>query len=41
VVLITVIAAVVTPTTDAFNMTLVALPMLLLYVIGILLARLA
>ncbi len=41
VVLIVVIAAVITPTTDAFNMTLVALPMLLLYVIGIGLARFA
>ncbi len=41
VVLIVVIAAVITPTTDAFNMTLVALPMFLLYAIGVLLARFA
>lgn len=41
VVLIVVIAAVITPTTDAFNMTLVALPMLLLYAIGVLMARFA
>jgi Sec-independent protein secretion pathway component TatC len=41
VVLIVVIAAVITPTTDAFNMALVALPMLLLYLIGIGLARFA
>ena len=38
VVIIVVIAAVITPTTDAFNMSLVAAPMLLLYVLGIILA---
>jgi Sec-independent protein secretion pathway component TatC len=31
----TIVAAVVTPTTDAFNMLLVALPMILLYLIGV------
>ncbi|MGB8647916.1 MAG: twin-arginine translocase subunit TatC [Anaerolineae bacterium] len=41
VVIIVVIAAVITPTTDAFNMSLVAAPMLLLYVMGIALARFA
>ncbi len=41
VVIIVVAAAVITPTTDIFNMTLVALPMLLLYVIGIGMARFA
>jgi Sec-independent protein secretion pathway component TatC len=41
VVIIVVIAAVITPTTDAFNMTLVALPMFLLYAIGVGLARFA
>ncbi len=41
VVLITIIAAVVTPTTDPVNLALVAVPMLLLYVLGILFARFA
>src|SRR5581483_2509144 len=41
VVLITVAAAVITPTVDVFNMTLVALPMIGLYVLGILFAWLA
>ncbi len=41
IVIILVIAAVVTPTTDPFNMMLLATPMLLLYVLGIGLARLA
>jgi sec-independent protein translocase protein TatC len=41
IVLIAVIAAVITPTTDPFNMALVAGPMVLLYVMGIVLARFA
>jgi sec-independent protein translocase protein TatC len=36
-----IVAAVVTPTPDPFNQTLVALPILLLYELGVLLARLA
>lgn len=39
VILILVVAAVITPTTDVFTLTLVALPMWLLYEAGILLAR--
>jgi sec-independent protein translocase protein TatC len=34
----TVVAAVVTPTTDAFNMMVVAVPMILLYLIGVVVA---
>jgi sec-independent protein translocase protein TatC len=34
----TIVAAVVTPTTDAFNMLVVAVPMILLYLIGVLVA---
>ncbi len=41
VVIIVVIAAVITPTTDAFNMSLVAAPMFLLYIMGLGLARFA
>lgn len=41
VVIIAVIAAVITPTPDPFNMGLVMVPLLLMYEIGILLARLA
>ncbi len=41
VVIIVVVAAVITPTTDAFNMSLVAAPMLVLYLLGIALARFA
>ncbi len=41
VVIIAVVAAVITPTVDVFNMTLVALPMLGLYVLGIVFAWLA
>ncbi len=41
VVIIVVIAAVITPTTDPFNMSLVAAPMLVLYLMGIALARFA
>jgi len=41
VLIIAVIAAVITPTPDPFNMGLVMLPLLLMYEIGILLARLA
>lgn len=40
VVIITIIAAVVTPTTDPFTMTLMATPMVLLYFLSIFLARL-
>jgi sec-independent protein translocase protein TatC len=36
--LATIIAAVVTPTTDAFNMMIVAIPMVLLYLIGVMVA---
>jgi sec-independent protein translocase protein TatC len=39
VVLILVAAAIITPTPDPFNMMVVAAPMLLLYELGILLAR--
>ena len=35
------IAAVITPTPDPFNQTLVAIPMYLLYELGVLLARFA
>lgn len=41
IVLIVVIAAVITPTVDVFNMTLVALPMIGLYILGIAFAWLA
>lgn len=41
VVLIAVIAAVITPTVDPFSMSMVALPLLGLYVLGIVFARLA
>lgn len=41
VVLIFIVAAVITPTVDPFNMTLVALPMIGLYFLGILLAFIA
>lgn len=41
VVIIAVVAAVITPTVDLFNMSLVALPMLGLYVLGILFAWIA
>ena len=41
VVIIAVIAAVITPTPDPFNMGLVMLPLLLMYELGILLAKLA
>lgn len=41
VVIIAVVAAVITPTVDPFNMSLVALPMLALYVLGILFAFIA
>ncbi len=41
VVVIAVIAAVITPTPDPFNMGLVMLPLLLMYELGILLAKLA
>jgi sec-independent protein translocase protein TatC len=41
VVIIVVIAAVITPTVDIFNMTLVVLPMLGLYLLGIAFAWLA
>lgn len=41
VVIITVVAAVITPTTDPFNMALVAGPMFLLYGLGIIFARFA
>ena len=41
IVIIAVIAAVITPTPDPFNMGLVMVPLLLMYEIGILLARLA
>jgi Sec-independent protein secretion pathway component TatC len=41
IVIIVVIAAVITPTTDAFNMSLVAAPMLGLYILGIIMARFA
>lgn len=41
VLIIAVIAAVITPTPDPFNMGLVMLPLLLMYEIGILLAKLA
>jgi sec-independent protein translocase protein TatC len=41
VVIIAVIAAVVTPTVDPINMSLVMLPLLVLYIISILLARIA
>jgi hypothetical protein len=39
--IIAVIAVVITPTPDPFNMGLVILPLLLMYEIGILLAKLA
>jgi sec-independent protein translocase protein TatC len=38
VIISTIVAAVVTPTTDAFNMLVVAVPMVLLYLIGVLVA---
>lgn len=41
VVIIAVVAAVITPTVDAFNMSLVALPMLGLYIIGLIFAKFA
>jgi sec-independent protein translocase protein TatC len=41
VLIIAVLAAVITPTPDPFNMLLVMLPLILLYEIGILLAKLA
>lgn len=41
VLIIAVIAAVITPTPDPFNVGLVMLPLLLMYEIGILLAKLA
>jgi len=41
IVIIAVVAAVITPTPDPFNMGLVMVPLLLMYEIGILLARLA
>ena len=40
IVLIAVVAAVITPTPDPFNMTIVMVPLILLYELGILLARL-
>jgi len=39
IVIVAIVAAVITPTPDPFNMTLVMLPLLLLYEVGILLAR--
>jgi len=39
IVLIAVVAAVITPTPDPFNMTLVMIPLVILYEVGILLAR--
>ncbi len=39
IVLIAVVAAVITPTPDPFNMTLVMIPLILLYELGIILAR--
>jgi len=41
VVIIAVIAAVITPTPDPFNMSLVMVPLLILYEVGVLLAKLA
>ncbi len=41
VVVLMVVAAVITPTVDAFNLTLVALPLILLYFISILVAAIA
>lgn len=41
VIVISVLAAIITPTPDPFNMVLVMLPLIVLYEIGILLARLA
>lgn len=41
VVIIVVIAALITPTVDAFNLTLVAMPLIVLYLLGILFARMA
>jgi sec-independent protein translocase protein TatC len=38
VIISTIVAAVVTPTTDAFNMQVVAVPLILLYLIGVLVA---
>jgi sec-independent protein translocase protein TatC len=35
-----VVAAIITPTTDIFNMMVFAIPMMLLYEVGIILARL-
>lgn len=40
IVIIAVVAAIITPTPDPFNMTIVMVPLLLLYELGILLARL-
>ncbi len=41
VVLIAIIAAVITPTPDPFNMSLVMIPLLLLYEVGVILAKIA
>ncbi len=41
VVIIAIIAAVITPTPDPFNMSLVMIPLLLLYEVGVLLAKIA
>jgi sec-independent protein translocase protein TatC len=41
IVLITVVSAIITPTVDAFNMMLVALPLMVLYFLSILLAAMA